>query len=84
MSSIEILLLVINGIILPLSGWTLYTVHSLVKDVAVGAVYGKGQEIAIADIRTRLATVEAEIIELRIEFGRQRPSRTPHLLNHTP
>lgn len=62
----ELLLLVINGIILPLSGWTLYTVQQLIKGLAVEAVYGQGHARDILELRTKLAAVEADIIDLRI------------------
>ena len=66
MTQMELLLLTLNGIILPLSGWTLYTVHQLTRSLAMESVYGQGHARDILDIRTRLVAVEAQVVELRI------------------
>ncbi|MDR1280308.1 MAG: hypothetical protein LBK99_05755 [Opitutaceae bacterium] len=70
MTTIEISLLLLNSVILPLSGWTLYTVHSLAKGLAIEAVYGKSHAAEIIDIRTRQAALEKDIVALRIEVER--------------
>lgn len=67
MTTMELLLLAINGIILPLCGWTLYNVHTLTRQIAVEAVWGQNHAREILDIRTRLVAAEAEIINLRIK-----------------
>lgn len=63
----ELLLLAVNGIILPLCAWTLYNVHTLTRQIAVEAVWGQNHAREILDIRARLITAEAQIIELRIK-----------------
>lgn len=66
MTQMELLLLTLNGIILPLSGWTLYTVHQLSRCLAMESVHNEGHTREILEIRTRLVAVEAQVVELRI------------------
>lgn len=67
MTAMELLLLVINGILVPLCGWTLKNVHTLTRQMAEEAVWGQTHAREILDIRTRLVAAEAQIIELRIK-----------------
>ena len=76
MSTMEILLIVLNSVILPLCAWTLYTVHTLAKALAVEAVYGQTQTRDLVDMRTRLTSVEAQIMDLRLKLeGRNAHAR---------
>lgn len=68
MTSMEVLLLILNGVILPLCAWTLYSVHTLTKGLAVESVYGQTQTRDILDMRTRLAAVETQVIDLRLKL----------------
>jgi hypothetical protein len=75
MTQTELLLIAINSIIIPLSGWTLYSVHQLTKGLAVESVYGQGHARDILEVRTRLVAVEAQVIELRIRTSHHHESR---------
>lgn len=75
MTQMELLLLTLNGIILPLSGWTLYTVHQLTRSLAMESVYGQGHARDILEIRTRLVAVEAQVVELRIRTAEHHHSK---------
>jgi len=74
MTTMELLLLAVNGIILPLSGWTLYNVHALSRQMAAEAVWGQNHAREILEIRTRLVAAEAEIINLRIKTSHMPPA----------
>lgn len=68
MTTMELLLLILNGVILPLCAWTLYSVHTLTKGLAVEAVYGQRQSADILELRARVTSCEAQVVELRIKL----------------
>ncbi|WP_043586651.1 hypothetical protein [Geminisphaera colitermitum] len=75
MSQTETILLLVNGIILPLSCWTVYNVHRLVRDMAVESTYGKQHAIELEEIRTRLTAVEAEVIAIKLHMAAHPPKK---------
>ena len=71
MTTMELILIALNGVILPLTSWVLYSVTSMQKQLAVEAVYGQGHAQEILELRTRVTAVEAQLVELRIRMGRE-------------
>jgi hypothetical protein len=74
MTNIEIILLIINGIILPISGWVLLTVIRLGKAEAAasaeGRVWRESRDHEIVAMRTRLDKVEIDLTDLKIKVAK--------------
>jgi len=69
MTSIEFILLVLNGLILPLTAWVLHNVTALQKSLAVTVVHGQNHAAEIVELRARVTACEAHIVELRIQIS---------------
>lgn len=67
----ELIMILLNGLILPMTGWVLYTVSALQRSIAVQMVHGETHATEILDLRTRIAAVEAQITEVRITMARE-------------
>ena len=67
----ELIMILLNGLILPMTGWVLYTVSALQRSIAVQMVHGETHATEILDLRTRIAAVETRITEVRIKMARE-------------
>ena len=65
----EFITIVLNGLILPMTGWVLYNVSSVQRCIAVQRVYSESHATEILDLQTRIAAIEAQIIEVRIKVA---------------
>lgn len=72
---LQIIQLVFSTIIVPLMGWVLLSVSALNKNIAASEVWRKSHGYEIADLRTRIASVEAQLAQVRVEIAKLEKTR---------
>jgi hypothetical protein len=74
MNAAETILIIINGIILPISGWVLLTVIRLGKAEAASSAEAKmwreSRDQEILNMRLRLDRLELDMTNVKIEFAK--------------
>lgn len=72
---LQIIQLVFSTIIVPLMGWVLLSVSALNKTIAASEVWRKTHRYEIDDLRTRIASVEAQLAQVRVEIAKLEKTR---------